>query len=159
MPPSLTRPSYRLASYSGMPFQSCTGEPSHCASDPRTSECSHDRSSRNEWPEPGMAKAPMPTSHPKALPTRLRFQRPPLPLPVPLCSSRARNLSIPHFPKQNEMSVFRNPAAFRHRPRFPRRNRWSRYEYGCILACHENSPFMSGDVSIATSGPARPSIR
>src|ERR1700730_10558712 len=51
-PPFLTRPSYRLASYSGIPIPTSapTNPPTAPAhAEPR--ECPHDRARRDEWPQ------------------------------------------------------------------------------------------------------------
>src|SRR5271157_4718990 len=91
-----------------------TGQPSHCASDPSTSECSHDRSSRDEWPKSRYGQSS--NAH---QPSQGASNTTPVPAPAVAPSgafvffSCAKSFDPTFSGNRTEISVFRNPAVFR----------------------------------------------
>src|SRR5271166_666944 len=122
----------------------CTGQPSHCTSDPRTSECSHNRSSRNEWPkarngQSSNAHQPSQSAsqhHSRSSASRCTFRC--------LCVLLVREIFRSHiFWKQNRnIGVPESCCLQGIDPAFHVGIGGVDTEYGCILACHENSPFV-----------------
>src|SRR5271167_1397987 len=123
----------------------CTGQPSHCTSDPRPSECSHDRSRRDEWAKSRYGQssnADQPSQgasqhYSRSSASRCTFRC--------LCILLVREIFRSHiFWKQNRnIGVPESCCLQGIDPAFHIGIRGVDTEYGRIFTCHENSPFVS----------------
>src|SRR5580704_3492233 len=115
MLPSLTLPSYRFASYSGMPIPiSAPVRPPAAAPPAAPAKAAMIGPAAMKTPSPGIAKAPIPTIQPSA-PPRTAPLAPPVAAPsgALVCCSCAKSLLPCLSGKRTEMSFSVKPAALR----------------------------------------------
>src|ERR1044072_2193656 len=115
MLPSLILPSYRLALYSGMPRPtSAPVTPPTAAPIPAPASAAIIGPAAINGPTPGIAREPIPMSHPKAPP-----KTPPVPAPVAapsgalVCCSSAKSFVPDLSGNRAEISLLEKPAALR----------------------------------------------